>query len=651
MYLRGFFYTRHLYSCLALPTRFFTSNSYINKVSLYLKRARLIDSIRLCIRSNSQRSLIPLLNDPTLDSFVVTNALRSAPSHESALSLVDTLKTVPHFSHNQNTLYTLAKILAKSKQTAKLKALINGINSGKFTNVARTSFMDRMRWYATAGDFDAVLQAWDEWRALQRRPCTESYNIVMMIYAQMGKNSEAVNIFYRMIDEGALPNSRTYTIMIEHLVNLGKLDSALEVFGTLPLMRIKRTLRQFSLLVEALTATERFDVVKTLLNEMQIDGILPGRAMRSALQHMQEAGFVEETDEVIKEMLPDERIKNVGLSMDDDDEDDDEGTDHAVDDVYVDAVQLKPWLDPAALVSALQDWRPEEVSALEDAKFVWTTRLVCKMIRNFNSAETVWQFFCWVAYQPGFTHDVYTVSRTIAKLARHGRVDLVNKLMSKIKSEGIRLSCSTIRLIIDFYGLSSNGDTALKVFRDVKSLCGPISKNSLFLLYSSLLRTLAKCKMNSEALDVLDEMILCGILPDIQTFSGLMHNFAIQGDIKMVQRLFGMVRQTGVEPDAYMFKILIHAYCKCDRAVLALRVFEDMANSNLMVDASTKQLLVKSLWKAGRLREAAIVEERTEDINDGLPLAVPGHVYTVSSSDLTRVYNIYSSSFTTTESE
>ncbi|KAK4360687.1 hypothetical protein RND71_019639 [Anisodus tanguticus] len=100
--------------------------------------------------------------------------------------------------------------------------------------------------------------------------------------------------------------------------------------------------------------------------------------------------------------------------------------------------------------------------------------------------------------------------------------------------------------------------------------------------------------MNSDALHILEEMSLLGIVPDLQTYSGLMNHFALHGDIKTVQRLFGMVGQSGLEPDAYMYKVLIHAYCKCGRAALALRVFEDTRNSGLLPDANTKQLLVKT---------------------------------------------------------
>ncbi|KAL3813554.1 hypothetical protein ACJIZ3_014822 [Penstemon smallii] len=651
-------YTSRLYSISNILRNIYSRGCHsfgttrnVNKVSLYLQRAKLIDSIRLCLRSNApESSLLNLLSSPSLDSFVVANALSSAPSPDSALSLIENIKKIPHFSHTQHSLHALAKILAKSGQTTKLGALIDAINAGKFINVPYVSFMDRMRWYAVAGDLDEVTGVWDEWRrTLDKHPCTESYNIIMKLCVEKGMDQEAVKLFCRMIEEGALPNCRTYTVIIEHLIKFGRLDSAIEVFHLLPLMRIRRTLKQYSTLVEAFVGTDRLDVVKTLLHEMQADGILPGRAMQLSLQRMKEAGYVNETEELIREMMPDERIKSVSYSIDssEDDIDDEDEASGCVEGDVKDGIQLKPWLDPAALASALQHWGPEEVSTL-NAKFVWTSRLVCKLIRNLKSPETAWQFFCWVAHQPEYIHDIYTISRMITKLARHGYVQLVDQLVFKIKHEGMRLSFCTVRLIIDFYGFSRKGDAALNIFKNVKIICGPLSKSSLLILYSSLLRTLAKCQMNTEALDILEEMILLGICPDIQTFSGLMHHYAIEGDIKTVQRLFVMVKQSDLEPDAYMYKILICAYCKCERAALALRIFEDMRNSGLMPDVATKQLLVKSLWKEGKLRDAASVEERTEEIGDNIPLALPGHLYTVSAADLTRVYNIYSDSFTKT---
>jgi len=39
-----------------------------------------------------------------------------------------------------------------------------------------------------------------------------------------------------------------------------------------------------------------------------------------------------------------------------------------------------------------------------------------------------------------------------------------------------------------------------------------------------------------------------------------------------------------------------------------------MRAAGVAPDATTKALLVKSLWREGKLREAALVEERCEDV-------------------------------------
>jgi len=636
-----------------IQIRFYTRrrDPFPTKITHYLNRAKLIDSIRLSLRSNNPNSTLPtLINHRLFDSFVLTHALRSAPCADSALSLIHTIENTKssNFPHTQNTLHALATVLAKSGKLVELKSLIDDIKRKRFGNV-KISFMNLMQWYAAARDIDSVVRVWDQYRVESRIVCTESYNIVMALYVEMGKDSEAVGIFCKMVDDGSVPNCRSYSIIIEHLVKCRKFLEAIEVFNLLPLMRIKRTLKQYSILIEGLVGSKMFDEVGVLVNEMQVDGILPSRTVSLLLQQVKDEGFLKDVDELFGEICLDERIKSVSFSIDSSDEDENEdegGNENEVSQCdHVDGIHLKPWLDPRSLASALQNWSPDEVSALEGAKFVWTTRLVCKILRSFRSPDTAWNFFCWVADQPGFTHNIYTVQRIMTLLARHGRIELVDRLISKIRIEGMKLPFSTIRLIIDFYGISKNADAALKIFNDDQILCGSISKVNLMLLYSSLLRTLTKCGRNSDTLDMLDEMILNGICPDIQTFSGLMQYFSQLGDIKTVQKLFSMVRQSGFEPDAYLYKVLIEGYCKSKRAALAWRLFEDMKNLGSMPDSATKELLVKSLWKEGRRREAAAVEESCEEVNVVLPLALPGHVWTVSSADLTRVYNIYSNSF------
>ncbi|CAM8935431.1 unnamed protein product [Rhodiola kirilowii] len=552
-------------------SRHSTRSPFPDEVSHYLYRARLIDSIRLNLRSDSPTPLLSI-----------------------------------------NTLCALAKVLAKGRRVDELRSLINDIDEGKFQDV-KISYMNPMQWLAAADDleFGMLLELPRLWGLFGRWLMTEQCQIV-----------------------------ESYTIVINHSVRRGKLDEAMEV---LPSMRVKRILRQYSILVDGFVNAERFNTVTVILAEMRTDGLLPGRDILSTLKRMQDAGFAE-IDYLIKEMIPDDRIKNVDCSVDGDENEvetevEDVCKKHVSDGRNESQVKLKPWLDPQALAGALRRWGLTEVTTLEKAKFIWTTRLVCKMLRNFKSAETAWSFFCWVADQPEFIHDIYTVQRMVTILARHGHVELVEELLSKSKSEGIKLPCSTIKLIIEFYGLSKNPDAALRVFRDIRTLCSPISEFNMMILYASLLRTLTKCGRGPDSINILEEMILCGINPDIQTYSGLMHYFAHEEDLRTVQRLFSMVRQSGLEPDAFMFKVLVTAYCKSERAALAWRSFEDMRSSGMLPDVDTKKLLIKSLWKEGMRREAAAVEECCEEINDALPHALGGHIWTVGSEYLSKVHS------------
>ncbi|CAA7048905.1 unnamed protein product [Microthlaspi erraticum] len=107
-----------------------------------------------------------------------------------------------------------------------------------------------------------------------------------------------------------------------------------------------------------------------------------------------------------------------------------------------------------------------------------------------------------------------------------------------------------------------------------------------------------------------------------------------------------MVRQIGLEPDPYMLKLLVQAYCRCERSVLAFRVFQEMKDLNLMPDRETKELLVRSLWREEKRKEAAAVEESSSGeegnhSNSVLRLALKGHVWNISSTDIARVYSLY----------
>lgn len=54
------------------------------------------------------------------------------------------------------------------------------------------------------------------------------------------------------------------------------------------------------------------------------------------------------------------------------------------------------------------------------------------------------------------------------------------------------------------------------------------------------------------------------------------------------------------------FYELVRVYCKQERVTLVLRVFDEMRGAGITLDAPTKALLVRSLWREGKLREATL---------------------------------------------
>jgi len=364
------------------------------RVALYLRRARLIDSLRL--RSSSPSSPLP---PPPDDPVVALHAIRAAPTPSSALSLFRALPSAPP---------PLPLYHALAARLASLAALLD-LRAHLASFPLPPPPLARLRLLAAAGDRAAALEAFGSLPAAPRRPA-EAHNVVIELHARDGDHAAAVEAFHGMVSEGALPNARTYTVVIAHLASAGFADQALEVFRILPSLRLRRTTRQYNVLAEALAATDRFDQLRWLVREMAaVDGVMPGPQMRAAIAAMREAGHIDCTEDFVEELSPNARI---GYAVDDvegegesEEEDDDNGdANHGDRDIGKSEKQsLKPWLDALTRASSPGLWTAgtREVADLEAAGLVWTPRLACKLMRAFKKAETTWEFFCWRCWGGG----------------------------------------------------------------------------------------------------------------------------------------------------------------------------------------------------------------------------------------------------------
>ena len=58
-------------------------------------------------------------------------------------------------------------------------------------------------------------------------------------------------------------------------------------------------------------------------------------------------------------------------------------------------------------------------------------------------------------------------------------IELVERLLGKVRSDGILLRFATVRLVIDFsMVISKKADATTWMFRDAEFICGPVSSPS-----------------------------------------------------------------------------------------------------------------------------------------------------------------------------
>ncbi|KAF5181678.1 hypothetical protein FRX31_028734, partial [Thalictrum thalictroides] len=82
---------------------------------------------------------------------------------------------------------------------------------------------------------------------------------------------------------------------------------------------MKRTLKQYSILVEGFSSSKRFDIVKKLVKDMHCDGMLPSGTMRMSFKRFQDAGCIDGIEDFVRELEPERRIRSIGSCMGDSD--------------------------------------------------------------------------------------------------------------------------------------------------------------------------------------------------------------------------------------------------------------------------------------------------------------------------------------------
>lgn len=186
------------------------------------------------------------------------------------------------------------------------------------------------------------------------------------------------------------------------------------------------------------------------------------------------------------------------------------------------------------------------------------------------------------------------------------------QIYKQMQELGVAADLASYNILLKSCCLAARVDLAKDIYKEVRKfeLTG-ILKLDVF-TYSTMIKALADAKMWQMALQIKEDMILAGVIPNTVTWTSLISACANAGLVEQAIQLFEEMLHAGCDPNSRCCNILLHACveaCQYDRA---FRLFKS--------------------WKANGIQKAISFDFQCETYNNFLSDTSNGSIRKMSSS-------------------
>ncbi|KAF0908797.1 hypothetical protein E2562_028599 [Oryza meyeriana var. granulata] len=116
--------------------------------------------------------------------------------------------------------------------------------------------------------------------------------------------------------------------------------------------------------------------------------------------------------------------------------------------------------------------------------------------------------------------------------------------------------------------------------------------------------------MLSDAVRVVEDMVMHGVVLDAMVFTTIMSGFCRKGDLAAARNWFDEMQKRGMAADGVTYTVLINGLCRAGELKEAERVLQEMEDKGLDVDAVTYTALIDGYCKVGKMMEAFLVHNK-----------------------------------------
>merc|ERR1719473_1666436 len=233
------------------------------------------------------------------------------------------------------------------------------------------------------------------------------------------------------------------------------------------------------------------------------------------------------------------------------------------------------------------------------------------MIKAYGQARAVERL--WELWNEMLQREVkptaITLGCMIDALVKNSCVEDAWQLVHKLLQD--ERMCSLVNTVIystilKGFAMSKQSNKVFTVYSEMRKSgvqCNTIS-------YNTMLDACARCGSMERVPQLLEDMKTVLVEPDIITYSTIVKGYCLSGDVdRAFQVLEEMKRDGKYVPDEIMYNSLLDGCAKGHRLDDALRLLDDMQDSNVTPSNYTLSILVKLLGRSRRLNQAFTMVE------------------------------------------
>ena len=186
-------------------------------------------------------------------------------------------------------------------------------------------------------------------------------------------------------------------------------------------------------------------------------------------------------------------------------------------------------------------------------------------------------------------------------LVEAGLFNEARKFFDKLSNYGLIISVKSCNLLLTCLSNNSDGiEMAIKVFNEYpeSGVCWNTAS------YNIIIHSLCQLGKIKEAHNLLVQMELRGLMPDVVSYGTIISGYCHLGELKKVLKLIEEMQIKGLKSNPYTYNSIILLLCKAGKVVEAEKVFREMMNKGIFPDNVVYTTLVDGFCKLGNVPTA-----------------------------------------------